>query len=244
MPIPLQDIELRPPEVQEILNKPPNFLLRSGPTLLLSFTILIMMGAYLIKYPDIVEGEFVLIPSEEAQLIQAPMDGRLLNPRQTAEIDEGDILFSLESTDTVLTTPVLAPVTGNLLSLSFMDSGLPVQKGDSLFLIVPPSDHYTGLMEVSEAMISKIKQDQKVIIQFRRYPVEDFGFVEGKVKRIAPLSQNGTYRVQIALPHGLQTPIGRELAYFPNLLGSAKIVTEDLRLSERLFSKYKKYLQY
>lgn len=65
--------------------------------------------------------------------------------------------------------------------------------------------------------------------------------VPGIVKSVSPVpTAEGTYIVDIALPQGLKTNYGKELPMTQEMKGSAEIVTEDLRLIERLIMPLKK----
>jgi multidrug efflux pump subunit AcrA (membrane-fusion protein) len=59
----LDDIDLRSEDVQEILSQIPNWMLRWGSTLFFALILLGLSISWLIKYPDIIEGE-VLITTE------------------------------------------------------------------------------------------------------------------------------------------------------------------------------------
>ncbi len=111
-----------------------------------------------------------------------------------------------------------------------------VNSGDLVFTIVP--EQKTEL--IGKAMLppersGKIKADQKVIIRFVNYPDQEFGIVNGKVSAISAVPNADKYVVEIALPYGLHTNYKKELPFHPEMKAKADIVTEDLRLIERIF---------
>ena len=55
----LKDIELRSEEVQEILTKVPNWMIRWGNTLFLFLIVLLLALSWLVKYPDIITSEAI-----------------------------------------------------------------------------------------------------------------------------------------------------------------------------------------
>lgn len=96
---------------------------------------------------------------------------------------------------------------------------------------------YFGELRIPQANFGRVKKGQKVLIKFQGYPFEEFGAVEGKIGGISQIpSQDNTYFPAIVeLPNGLQTNYARNLTYKTGMEASAEIITEDLRLIERVF---------
>ena len=64
--------------------------------------------------------------------------------------------------------------------------------------------------------------------------------LNGKVKNISLLQNaDGLYIVDVELPEKLITSYNKEIDFKQEMIGSAEIVTEDLRLIERFFYKFK-----
>lgn len=63
-----KEIELRSEEVQEVMNHIPSWILRWGITVLFSIVIILLMGSFLFRYPDIIEAE-VTISTQNPQLM-------------------------------------------------------------------------------------------------------------------------------------------------------------------------------
>ncbi|MNR16356.1 hypothetical protein D3C85_1329560 [compost metagenome] len=67
--------------------------------------------------------------------------------------------------------------------------------------------------------------------------------VTGKVQNISlSPDKNGNYYVEVILPKGLKTSYQRDLPFDKELRGNAEIVTEDLRLIERIFNQLRSLL--
>ncbi|MEB8346884.1 HlyD family efflux transporter periplasmic adaptor subunit [Flavobacteriaceae bacterium KMM 6898] len=73
----LEDIELRNEEVQEILTRVPNWMIRWGSTLFLFLIILVIVLSWLIKYPDVIQTEAILTTYQPPQKEYAKSSGRL-----------------------------------------------------------------------------------------------------------------------------------------------------------------------
>lgn len=74
----IENIDLRSEEVQEILTRVPNWMIRWGSALFLSLILLVLFISWFVKYPDIIVAEAVLTTEIPPQKIYA---------RTTAEID-------------------------------------------------------------------------------------------------------------------------------------------------------------
>lgn len=73
----LSRIELRSDEVQEILTRPPHVLIRSGITVICSVILILIVGSFFFKYPDIVSGNLVITSLNPPAWITAKVSGRI-----------------------------------------------------------------------------------------------------------------------------------------------------------------------
>ena len=89
----------------------------------------------------------------------------------------------------------------------------------------------------------KVRIGQKVIIDLSNYPSPEYGFLDGVVKSVSTLPKEGSYYVEIELPRGLTTDLHKILDYKERMVGTAGIVTEDMRLIERLFYNFRKLIK-
>ena len=48
------------------------------------------------------------------------------------------------------------------------------------------------------------------------------------------------YLIQIGLTNGLMSTYNKKLTYSPEMSGQADIITEDLRILERIFNQFRK----
>ena len=67
------------------------------------------------------------------------------------------------------------------------------------------------------------------------YPYAEYGALTGTVESISSLPKQGQYHLTITFPEGLVTQYGQTIPFQQQLQGTAEIITEDLRLLERLF---------
>ena len=117
-----------------------------------------------------------------------------------------------------------------------------IKTGDVVFAIFPNNkNHLLGKLIVPAQNSGKIKTNQKVLIKLDNYPYQQYGIVEGKVKNISlSPDKDSNYYVEVELPKGLITSYNKKLDFDKELRGSAEIITEDLRLIERVFYQFRK----
>jgi HlyD family secretion protein len=63
--------------------------------------------------------------------------------------------------------------------------------------------------------------------------------VRGKVKSVSLVPEDSFYMVEITFPNGLVTNYDNKLQMQSQLMGQAEIITEDLRLIQRIFNPLK-----
>ena len=121
-----------------------------------------------------------------------------------------------------------------------------VKSGEVIFTILPSTnENLLGKLIVPAQNSGKIKPGQKVLIKLDNYQFQEFGIVEGKVKNMSlSADANGNYYVEVSLPNGLNTSYNKSLVFDKEMRGSAEIVTEDLRLIERVFYQFRELFKF
>ena len=81
---------------------------------------------------------------------------------------------------------------------------------------------------------------QRDNIRLANYPDREFGVLKGEIKNISLVpDKDGNLLIDVALPNGLKTSYNKQIAFQQEMKGSAEIVTEDLRLIERILYQFK-----
>lgn len=93
-------LELRSEEVQEVLSRPPRWILRWGVTVVFGVLALVFAGAWVIRYPDLVKASFKLTSANAPKAVLTRTDGKLtrLFAREGQAVTAGAVLAYLEST--------------------------------------------------------------------------------------------------------------------------------------------------
>jgi len=85
----------------------------------------------------------------------------------------------------------------------------------------------------------KVKTGQEVNIKLSGYPYLEYGMVKGKVKSKSLVPSGDSYIIELTLPDGLTTLYGKKLDFTQNMQGAAEIITEDLRLLQKILNPFR-----
>ncbi len=132
-------------------------------------------------------------------------------------------------------------INGKVSFLAVWTESQNVNTGDWVFTIVPTThDAYLAKLKTPVQNSGKMELGQTVKISLANYPETEFGNLNGKVNHISAIaSEDGFYTVDVILPQILITTYQKEIEFKPEMRGTAKIITEDLRLIERFFYQFK-----
>jgi hypothetical protein len=98
-------------------------------------------------------------------------------------------------------------------------------------------------LEDKDRALLKVKSGQQVYIRPDNYPYQEFGMLAGTVQSISLVPRNDSYAIEVQLPRGLRTNFDRPLDFRQEMQGSAEIITEELRLLERIFYQIRRILK-
>ena len=110
-----------------------------------------------------------------------------------------------------------------------------------MFAIIPSNEKdYIGKVKAVAQNSGKLRIGQKVNIRLANYPDREFGIIEGKLKTISLTpDKEGYLLLDIELPNGLKTSYKKQINFQQEMTGTADIITEDLRLIERLLYQFR-----
>jgi multidrug resistance efflux pump len=139
---------------------------------------------------------------------------------------------------------VIANTAGQISFSGIIEEKMQLTNNQPLFFISNPNQNYFGSVLLPQDNFGKVKAGQRVIIKFNSYPFQEFGMVEGTIESIAeqPTTINNTeiYMARVKFTNGLTTNFNKKINYREGMIASAEIITEDLRLIERLFYQVRK----
>ncbi|PCH72675.1 MAG: hypothetical protein COB98_11595 [Flavobacteriaceae bacterium] len=120
-----------------------------------------------------------------------------------------------------------------------------VEKGAQIFSVIPTnSSSFVAKLKTPSLNYGKIKLGQTVNLKLHNYPDTEFGYLKGFIKKIAQIpNKDGFYNVDVQLPKKLITSYNKEILFKHEMSAEAVIITEDLRLIQRLFYATRKSVQ-
>ena len=132
-------------------------------------------------------------------------------------------------------------VKGTVSFLQIWSENQTINVGENMFAIIPSTEKgYIGKVKAVAQNSGKLKIGQKVNIRLANYPDREFGVIEGKLKAISLTpDKEGNLLLDIELPNGLQTSYKKHINFQQEMTGTADIITEDLRLLERLLYQFR-----
>lgn len=128
--------------------------------------------------------------------------------------------------------------------VSFLQLWAPnqtVNAGDNVFAVIPTNEKgYIGKVKAPAQNSGKIKINQLVNIRLANYPDREFGIIKGAIKAISLTpDKDGNVLIDVSLPKGLKTSYQKPIVFQQEMSGTADIVTDDLRLIERLLYQFR-----
>ncbi len=132
-------------------------------------------------------------------------------------------------------------IDGKVSFLQLWAENQTVNVGDNVFAIIPANENgYIGKVKAPAQNSGKIKTGQMVNIRLANYPDREFGIIKGIVKAISLTpDKDGNLLINVSLPKGLHTSYKKQIVFQQEMSGTADIVTEDLRLIERLLYQFR-----
>jgi len=116
-------------------------------------------------------------------------------------------------------------------------------KASDLFATILPENQqqFVGNLNVLSQNSGKIRPNQKVLIKLENFPYQEYGMLEGKIKTMSTVTdKDGNYFIEITLPNGLTTTFNKKIKFDKELTGQADIITDEMRLIERILYQFKK----
>ncbi len=130
-----------------------------------------------------------------------------------------------------------APVSGRLSFAEPWQEQQSVATGQEIMTVEPEARRFRGIVRVAQANLGKTAEGQRVLVKLEGYPYREYGMLEGTLAQLSPTpSKDGVYWGYVNLPKGLTTRYDKELVYKNGMKGTAEIITQDRRLTERLLA--------
>ena len=137
-----------------------------------------------------------------------------------------------------------APFAGKLIHAGILQENQSLAAGQEVFYIQPDNTRFFGELTVSQNSFGKIREGQQVLVRFSGYPYQEFGSVPGRVEYLSDIPvKDSVFFAKVGFPEGLSTNYGQQLAPADGMRGQAEIITQDMRLLERVYNNITKELR-
>lgn len=237
---PKSALEVRSAEVQEIIGRPPHWLVRGGIAVFLGVLLLVFAAASTIEYPEIINAGITLNMEGASTTVTSQVDGTLTS----LAVDNGEWVQRGESLGTMSpagnhneTIQLTAPRNGTVFYKGILEEGQSVSDSLDLFFIRPDNASYYGELLIPESSFGKVEEGQTVLARFNGYPSEQYGSVEARIEYFPEVMVgNGMFVAKVSFPEGLTTNYGQQLVPVDGMTGQAEIITKDLKLLDRIYS--------
>ncbi|MEQ9092341.1 MAG: HlyD family efflux transporter periplasmic adaptor subunit [Balneola sp.] len=103
------DLSIRSEEVQEIIGRPPHWLVRGGIGALFGVLALIFIAASFVKYPEVIKSQLILTAINAPKTVESKTSGKVVQlfKENRSEVTEGEVLGWMESTGSHLSVELL-----------------------------------------------------------------------------------------------------------------------------------------
>ncbi|MEI6049514.1 MAG: HlyD family efflux transporter periplasmic adaptor subunit [Bacteroidota bacterium] len=135
---------------------------------------------------------------------------------------------------------LVSPVDGIVSFTRFWSANQSVVKDEPVVNVVPlETGDLLGRINLKMQRSGKVKNGQLVNIKLSGYPYMEYGMLRGIVKSKSLLPSGDAYIIEITLPDGLTTMYGKQLDFTQNMQGTAEIITEDIRLLQKIVNPFR-----
>jgi multidrug resistance efflux pump len=135
---------------------------------------------------------------------------------------------------------LISPVEGIVSFTQFWNANQSVVKDEPVITVVPlETGSFLGRINLKMLRSGKVKPGQKVNIKLSGYPYLEYGMVRGVIKSKSLVPSKDAYIIEIDLPEGLTTLYGMKLDFTQNMQGTAEIITEDVRLLQKIINPFR-----
>lgn len=185
-----------------------------------------------------------------ARIQEAKLQQNLLEIQMESEREKNQLTVSLKAAHDELLTTIenweltylfTSPTNGILSYNNIWQKNQHVNSGDKVFSIVGESPgRIIGKIDLPITGSGKVAVGQRVNISISGFPYMEYGYLTGTVQSLSLLAnENNAYTVTVSLPQDLKTSYGKELVFKGELSGTAEVMTDELSVTERLFSPLK-----
>ena len=136
-------------------------------------------------------------------------------------------------------------ISGKVSFLKIWIENQTIDIGEESFVIIPQEEsNFIGKIKAPISNSGKIKKGHNVNIRLENYPDREYGIIKGVVENISLTpDSNNNLLIDVRLPEGIKTSYKKEIIFQQEMSGTADIITEDLKLIERILYQFREILK-
>ena len=233
---------LRSAELDEIIGRPPHWLVRRGISLFFLLALLILALGYFIQYPDFITIPLQIAANQPSTPVALPGSGFIGNimVKEGTNVKENDTLFTWFNIDRKKKDVVLAPTPGTIEFLLPLIPQKLFHKSDVLIYINPINNEFQLYSNLDTDQAAKVKVGNKVHVSFKNTRGEQLaGNFSGHIAYIGSVPGRYHYYVKYNLAGSELQKIAKQVVLNEGLSGSAEILVGKKRLIKKLFDRGK-----
>jgi multidrug efflux pump subunit AcrA (membrane-fusion protein) len=139
---------------------------------------------------------------------------------------------------------VTTPFAGRVVYAGIVQENQTVAAGQELFYLQPDNTTWFGELTVAQQSFGRVHEGQRVMVRFSGYPYHEFGSVYGEVEYFSEFPvRDSLFFAKVHFPDGLLTSYGHNIPPRDGMTGQAEIITQDMRLLERVYNNITKELR-
>ncbi|MEX2601471.1 MAG: HlyD family efflux transporter periplasmic adaptor subunit, partial [Balneolaceae bacterium] len=139
---------------------------------------------------------------------------------------------------------LIAPLDGRVIHAGIIQQGQSLQAGQSVLYVRPEDTGYFGELQIAQESVGKIRPGQMVLVRLSGYPYHEYGTLEGRIDYLSevPVGEE-VFLGKVSFPGGFVTSYGRSVRPRGGMTGQAEIITDDMRLLERVYNNMRGQLR-
>ncbi|MFH0841820.1 MAG: HlyD family efflux transporter periplasmic adaptor subunit [Bacteroidota bacterium] len=183
----------------------------------------------------------VIALAEKRQLLQ---DYRIKRQEEKEKLSSAldETFFNLKAQIKIWENAYLlvSPVRGKVAFTEYWSENQSVAADQAVLSVVPETaGDFIGRINLKMQRSGKVKEGQMVNIKLSGYPYLEYGMVRGIVRSKSLVPSGDAYVIEVILPDGLTTLYGKGLDFTQKMQGTAEIITEDLRLIQKIINPFR-----
>ncbi|RVU00437.1 HlyD family efflux transporter periplasmic adaptor subunit [Mucilaginibacter limnophilus] len=224
-------------EIQDIISKPPSWLLRWGISSFFAVLLLIVSISALVKYPDLVKAKLRISAINPPAAITATAPGKLIKllVHNGQHVMINQPLASVESP--VGRYILIAINAGQVWFNGIVEENKLLASGQPVFFLCSNNEKFFGEVYIPPYSMGKVKVGQQVLVKLQSYAYEEYGMITGNVSYISEIpAKDGSFIAKIDFGSNKFSRLHKPVQLKYGMQADAEIVTDDTSILKRVLS--------